>query len=113
MTVEEVVQHNLDAYNNRDIETYMTSFDEDIKLYTFSKETPVLVGMKAFREFYEKLFQNSPGLHSTVLNRIVFNNTVIDHERILGREGKTEAFEIVMLYQVKEGKIYRMTILRE
>ena len=111
--VEKLVQENLNSYNNMDIETYMDSFSEDIELHAFYENKPLLVGLKAFREFYEKLFEESPQLHSTVLKRIVFENTVIDHERILGRQGMTGAFEIVMLYEVENEKISRMTVLRK
>ena len=112
-TVEAVVQENLESYNNRNIAAYMSSFSEDIELYAFQEAKPMIVGLYDFRMFYEKLFQDSPRLHSTVLKRIVFDNKVIDHERIEGRQGMTEAFEIVMIYEVKEEKIFRMTILRK
>ncbi len=112
-TVETVVQENLESYNRRDIEAYMSSFSKDIELYAFHGTKPLIIGWDDFRAFYDKLFRDSPELHSTVLKRIVFGNTVMDHERITGRQGMTEAFEIVMIYEVTEEKIVRMTILRK
>jgi hypothetical protein len=58
------------------------------------------------------LFDASPKLHSTILKRIVFNNKVIDHERIVGRQGSDAPLEIVVIYEVNEGKIFRLTAIR-
>ncbi len=113
VTAEKVVQHNLDCYNNRDINGFMTSFSDDIALYTFPESEPSMVGLEAFKAFYTNLFENSPKLHSTVVNRIIFDNKIIDHETITGRQDSNEMFEIVMIYEVKNTKIFRMTIIRK
>ncbi|NAS30187.1 hypothetical protein GTQ40_04315 [Flavobacteriaceae bacterium R38] len=110
---EQVVQHNLDCYNNKDIEGFMTSLSDNIELYNFAEDKPVMVGLDAFKEFYGELFKLSPNLHSTVVNRIVFDNKVIDHETIIGRKGSDTAIELVMIYEVQGKKISRMTVLRE
>ena len=73
----------------------------------------VASGKPAIEKLYKELFTASPNLHSTILKRIVFDNKVIDHESIVGRKGASEVFEIVMIYEVKDGKIFKMTSIRK
>jgi hypothetical protein len=61
---------------------------------------------------YKELFDLSPKLHSTILKRITFDNKVIDHESIVGRRGADDVFEIVLIYEVKDNKIFKMTTIR-
>jgi len=110
---EQVVQRNLDCYNSRDITGFMETFSEDITLYSFSDPDPVIAGADAIRKFYSGLFDTSPKLHSTILKRIVFDNKIIDHESIVGRMGADAALEIVVIYEVEEGKIFRLTAIRK
>ena len=110
---EQVVQRNLECYNNRDLKGFMESFSTDITLYTFPDPEPTLEGLEAIQNFYSRLFEASPKLHATILNRIVFNNKIIDHERIVGRMGSDAALEIVVVYEVVQGKIFRLTAIRK
>ena len=113
LSVEQIVQRNLEAYNNRDLEKFMSWFSEDIELYSFSEMKLVASGKPAIEKLYKELFEASPNLHSTILKRIVFDNKVIDHESIVGRKGSKEVLEIVMIYEVKDGKIFKMTSIRK
>lgn len=113
MTPEQVVQENLDFYNDRDIEGFMTSFSEDIKMYNLGDPKPTVVGRNQVRMVYTKLFEKSPKLHSTILKRVVIGNKIIDHESITGRNGNADVLELVLIYEVKNEKIYRITVIRK
>lgn len=113
MTPEQVVQENLDFYNNRNIEGFMSSFPEDVKMYNLGQSNPSILGKEEVRKVYTKLFENSPKLHSTILKRIVIGNKVIDHESITGRNGNNEVLELVLIYEVYKGKINRITVIRK
>jgi hypothetical protein len=113
LSVEQVVQSNLEAYNTRDLEQFMSWFSEDVELYSFSEMKLVASGKPAIEKFYKELFEASPELHSTILKRIVFDKKVIDHESIIGRKGSKDILEIVMIYEVKDGKIFKMTSIRK
>ena len=113
LSVEQVVQSNLEAYNKRDLEKFMSWFSEDVELYSFSEMKLVASGKPAIEKLYKELFEASPNLHSTILKRIVFDNKVIDHESIVGRKGSKDILEIVMIYEVKDGKIFKMTSIRK
>lgn len=110
---EQIVQANLDFYNRRDIDNFMTCFSNDIKVFNFSDNKLIIDGTEECRKFYQELFDASPDLHSTILNRIVFDNKVIDHESIVGRQGSKEALEIVVIYEVKNEKIFTLTAIRK
>lgn len=113
LSAEQVVQNNLDAYNSRDLEKFMFWFSEDVELYSFSEMKLIASGKPAIEKLYKELFAATPNLHSTILKRIVFENKVIDHESIVGRKGSSEIIEIVMIYEVKYGKIFKMTSIRK
>lgn len=111
-TPEQVVQQQLDTYNRRDIEAFMALFCEDVEIFNHADGKKIVAGAAACRQFYQELFEQSPRLHSQLLNRIVMGNKVIDHERITGRRGNDQPYELVMIYEVSGGKICRATVVR-
>lgn len=113
LSVEQIVQSNLDAYNNRDLEKFMSWFSEDIELYSFSEMKLIASGKPAIEKLYKELFEASPNLHSAILKRIVFDNKVIDHESIVGRKGSKDILELIMIYEVKNEKIIKMTVVKK
>ncbi len=113
MTPEQVVQHNLDAYNDRDIDAFISDYSEEIELYSFGVNAPSAKGLAEIRKIYQALFDASPQLYSTIIKRIVFENKVIDHESISGRMGKNELVEMVLIYEVKEEKIIKITAIKK
>ena len=110
---EKIVQQSLEAYNARDIEAFMALFDEDIEMYNFQDPEVAVKGIKAVREVYQRMFDASPELHSKILNRIVFDNKVIDYEYITGASGRSDPFELVFIYEIENGKIIRTTAIRK
>ena len=112
-TPEEITQENLDFYNQRNLDGFMSSFTDTIALYTFGKTDAVAKGKEAIRNLYKGLFDASPKLHSTILHRTVMGNKVIDHESITGRKGSDIPIELILIYEVSGDKIVRMTVIRE
>lgn len=113
MTTEQVVQQNLESYNKRDIDGFMQSFSADIALYNFGNTTPQTVGLAAVRQRYQTLFNQSPRLHSTIIKRMVLGNKVIDHEHIVGRMGLEQPVEMILIYEVENEKIVRVTAIKD
>jgi hypothetical protein len=113
MTVEQVVQQNLEAYNARDLNKFMSSFSEDIEMYNFTDGKMTAKGLSEVRKIYQELFDLSPQLHSTILKRLVFDNKIIDYERIEGRRGSKTPVEMVLIYEVKNEKIVKTTAIRK
>ncbi len=110
---EKTVDKNLKAYNNRDIEGFMSSFTPNIALYNLGDSKPSISGFDAIKSFYKKVFDASPKLRSTILKRIVYDNKVIDHEKIIGRVGSDKPIEIVLIYEIKGDKIAKLTAIRK
>lgn len=108
----QVVQRQLEAYNNRDIEAFMALFSDDATLLSFPGDQVLAKGKAQVKEVYQKLFESSPKLHSELVNRSVIGTKVIDHERITGRQGKNEAIELAVVYEVTEGKISRCMVVK-
>ncbi len=90
----------------------MSYFSEDVAMYTFNDGKETANGIEAVRAIYEPYFEASPQLHSKILKRTVFDNKVIDHEYITGARGG-DPFEIVLIYEVENRKITKMTAIRK
>lgn len=112
-TPREVVQEQLDAYNDRDIERFISVFSEDIELWTLGDTIPSVKGKESVKKVYKKMFETKIDLHSEVLNRTVIGNKVIDYEKIDGVKKDGEVYYLVMVYEVKDGKIFRATAIRQ
>ncbi len=105
-TPEQAAQWQLDAYNRRDINGFMGVYAEDVQVFRPPQEAPVLQGAKAMREHYAGKRFNLPLLNAQLLNRMVFGNTVIDHERVTGLpEGDMEAAAV---YEISAGLIQKV-----
>lgn len=112
-SADQIVQQQLEAYNARNVDEFMAVFHQDIEIWTLGSESPSAVGWEKVKAIYQELFEQSPELHSKLLNRSVIGNRVIDYERISGRKGSKEDLFLVMIYEVEEGKIRRAWAVRE
>ncbi len=113
MTPEQVVQKQLETYNQKDINGFMSLIDDNVTFYDYSDGNITMSGATACKEFYSNLFEASPNLHSTILQRIIFGNKVIDYERITGRNGNEDIVELMLIYEVNKEKIIKVTVLRK
>ena len=110
--VEKIVQKQLDSYNARDLQPYLDCFAEKVQVFSFPSGEMSYSGKAKLREIYADIFENSPNLHCELLNRIVFDNKVIDHEKVTGRKG-VEVTEIVAIYEVENGLIAKANFMRK
>jgi hypothetical protein len=98
----DIVQEQLEAYNARDLDRFAATYSSDIRIYRLPATEPAIVGQAQLRETYAKRF-SSPGLHATIVDRIVMGNKVVDHERVVGI--KDVPIEAVAVYEVVDGLI--------
>lgn len=103
MSPEAAVQHQLEAYDARDLARFLAVYSDDIRLYRLPATEPAIVGKAALAEMYATQRFNLPGLHAELVNRMVIGNKVIDHERISGV--REQAFEVAAVYEVIDGLI--------
>lgn len=100
-----VVQAQLDAYNNQDVDAFAAVFAEDAKLYMNLGDTePTMTGRDEIRRRYGAMFEANPENKSTLIGRMTQGNFVFDHEWITGRE---TPITIMAIYEVEDGKIIR------
>ncbi|HET6769988.1 MAG TPA: nuclear transport factor 2 family protein [Chitinophagaceae bacterium] len=111
MAPGQIVTRQIEAYSNRDIEANMVLFSDDVKMVRFSDGHILIDGKEACREMYHQLFKNSPDLFAEVINRIDFDNKIILHEYVQGRNGSSEKTAQLIIFEIvnnKIAKIYRL-----
>lgn len=99
-----VVQRQLEAYNARDIESFMATWADQAQYFSHPS-TLLAAGKAAIRERHVVRFQE-PNLHGELLKRVVLGTTVVDYERVTRTfpEGVGHV-EVVAIYEVPEEKI--------
>lgn len=104
--MENPVQHQIKAFNNRNLDTFLEAFATDIRVENGSGEE-MINGYKEFRAFYKNLFENSPNLHCNIINRTKVGDWIIDEEKLKGlnANGFPEEAHAVVAYIVSNGQI--------
>lgn len=102
----EVVQAQLDAFNNKDIEALMRAYAPDAQQFALHGDL-LAKGHDEIRPRYIARF-TEPDLHARLLSRIVMGNIVTDFEIITRNfpEG-VGTLEMLCIYEVKDGRIQR------
>ncbi|MCA1031473.1 nuclear transport factor 2 family protein [Bacillus timonensis] len=108
---EELAQKQLDAYNQQNIEAFISVYSEDVVVMEFPSNKVMFSGMNEFRNRYEQLFQNNPNQYAALKNRIVKGNVCIDHEWVTGR-ANGEDTEAVAMYEVEDGLISKVWFIK-
>ena len=105
---ENLVQQQVNGYNARNIDAFLSPYSEDVEIYNYESNTLIKKGKEAIRESYTHYFEKYPDLHCEIINRMVLGNTVIDHERISGVIPNA-SYEAIALYTIENGKIVKVT----
>lgn len=103
MTPLQLAQAQFEAYNARDLAAFVACYSESVQVFRPPANAPTLVGKPAFSGFYATQRFNRPALRAELVNRMVFGNTVIDHERIHGIG--EQPLEMAVVYLVQHGLI--------
>ena len=110
MSVEAIVQGQLDAYNAQDIEAFIPHFADDITVSDLNAE-PKLMGLDAYRERHVNMFAQFPQNRAELVSRTVIGRTVIDHERVF-RSPDATPFEVAAIYTFAGDKIARVDFVK-
>ena len=105
-TPAEIVQRQLDAYNARDIDTFMTCWADDAQFFEHPS-TLLASGAAQIRERHVARFKE-PSLHGALLQRMAVGNMVVDQEKVTRDfpEGSGH-LEVIAIYEIADGKIAR------
>lgn len=112
-SAEEVVQANLDAYNQRNITQFMKYIHPNVTFYDWEAMKPAATGWQEVKERYQDLFDKSPFLTSQLMGRTVLGSKIIDYEVISGRMGEPRFVELVVVYEVEEQLIKKILVIRK
>jgi hypothetical protein len=111
----QVVDALILAYNNRDIEAFLSFYSDDVEFYMYP-QTLMFTGKKKLIERYGLMFKKTKCLKSTSLKRITHGNIVIDHEssQVCFEDSDTvdKYSEFVTSYQIDDGKIRKVVFFR-
>ena len=109
-TPEAVVDAQLAAYNQRDLEAFLGFYADDAVLAKHPDQV-TQTGKAQMRARYQRNFSN-PNVRAEIIKRVTFDRFVIDHERVTAPPAKGE-LEAVAVYEVEGGKIVRVTFLEK
>jgi hypothetical protein len=102
------VQAQLEAYNSRDIDKFLEPYAEDVQVYDYPDKF-LYQGKELMRKSYSSFFKTTPDLHCELKNRIIIRDKVIDEEAVTANG---MLFHAVAIYEVKDGKITKVTFIR-
>lgn len=106
MSAVDVVQRQVEAYNDRDLDRFVSAYSETIAIFRMPATEPSISGKAQLAAFYSTQRFNLPGLRAEIVNRIVLGDKVIDHERVRGVHDAP--IEVAAVYEVVGGLIERV-----
>jgi uncharacterized protein (TIGR02246 family) len=106
VSIADIAQAQLDAYNDQDLDRYVSYFTEDCLIADLNGAVSS-TGRAAIKERYAKAFATFPENKAYLLARIVLGNTVIDHEDVVRAPGG-ERFQVAAIYTFRGDQIARV-----
>ncbi|WP_200869914.1 nuclear transport factor 2 family protein [Pedobacter sp. V48] len=106
-----LIDEQLNAYNQRDLESFLMTYSDDVKIYNFPN-TLSGAGKDYMTKVYGKFFNEAPNLHCEIVNRTALGNTIIDHEKVSGLMGGA-SMEAIAIYKIKNNKISEVYFIRK
>ena len=103
---EGFAQRQLDAYNARDLASFVREYTEEVQVFRLPDTAPSIVGRAALAAHYRDNRFNLPDLHAELVNRMVFGNKVIDQEIVTGLP--TGTMHAAAIYEVTPGGISKV-----
>ena len=103
MTPEQVVQKQLDAYSQCDIDAFAATYSDDVKIVD-GENNVICEGVAKLREIYGPLFKANPHQMAVITRRITAGDWVIDDEEVIGRADKKRR-KAVAIYHVNNDRI--------
>jgi hypothetical protein len=108
----DVVDRQVAAYRDRDLERFLACYAADVKVKDFDGNV-LMDGLEAMRGQYGPLFRDSPQLRADIPRRIVAGDYVIDEEYGSGivMAGFPSEEHIAVVYRVRDGLIHDVVLL--
>ena len=110
LSPETVVQRQVEAYNARDIEAFLSFYANDAVVRRLPTGEVAWESRDAMRLRYAKRFTENPELNCTITKRIVHGDWVVDHELVTGVKDRPRV-RAVVIYEVSGGLIRNVWFL--
>jgi hypothetical protein len=105
--IKKIMKKNFDTANALDLEGFMTTWDEDIRI-EFIETGQVLEGIEAVRQHYIALFEQVTEVHIEAEQTILHNNFVVNKEIISSCSNPDfVGMKTLWINEVIDGKIKR------
>lgn len=108
---EDIAQIQLNAYNSRDIESFLAAYSDDVEIYRFP-DSLMYKGKDQMRTVYTNFFNKATTLHCRLVNRITYNDYVIDREDITTNIPGREKFQGQAIYKIENGLIRKVWFIK-
>lgn len=102
-----VIDDELIAYNNRDIDTFCSFYHQDAVVLRLDGSI-VAEGLSQIKEVYGRFFDKHPNLHCELKSRIVTEDKIIDEEMITGKPDYPNGQHGVVIYQFQGNLILKV-----
>ncbi len=106
----ECAQGQLDAYNQRNLENFLTFYTKDVVVRSIVNNQLLSDNFETFTEMYRKRFAENLQLHCELKSRIVLNEAVLDEEFVTN--GGSTGSHVVAIYHFRDNLISQVTFVR-
>ena len=114
LTTIAIVDKQLDAYNNRDIDAFAATYHDDVEIHAFPGGLQYQ-GKDKLIERYGQKFASLKYLNASSLKRMVEGNILVDHELAESASEDANVIDnsvtIIAAYEVIDGLIKRVTFM--
>jgi uncharacterized protein (TIGR02246 family) len=104
------IKLSIEAYNSRSAHTLASFFAPDVKIFQHPN-TLVQQGREGVLEHYTQVFAQNPQASVDVIYSVVIGDKVILHEK-MRQSPEHDPFEVVAIYELKDGLIQRLDFIR-
>jgi len=105
---EAVVSRQVEAYNERDLEGFLSTYAEDAQIFDAVTGGRMMNGHQDMSLRYSALFGGSPRLHAEIAQRTTLGRFVVDLERVAGIGPDGRSIESIAVYEVLDGLIRKV-----
>jgi imidazolonepropionase-like amidohydrolase len=108
---ENIAQIQLNAYNSRDLESFLSVYSDDVEIYQFP-DSLMNKGKDQMRQLYANFFSRATSLHCRLVNRITYNDYVIDREEITTNIPGRGRIQGQAIYKIENGLIRKVWFIK-
>ena len=111
MDYTHIVERFLEAYNQKDLATFIGYLHPDFESYLLDTQVTLSRGKEEAIAIYKERFEEVPGPFIRVLNRMVNDNFIIDDQIIENFEG-SKAIHAFSIFEFQDSLIRKAGFVR-